>query len=524
MLLFCQSAIAQAQIENIRVDNPGSDNPEEVSISINPVAPNYIAAGANINHFFGSADMGATWTSSRMTSQYGVWGDPCLVYDAEGNLYYTHLSYPPESTGYWLDRIVVQRSADNGMTWTDGTGVGHISPKEQDKPWMAVDMTSDEYKNSLYLAWTEFDQYESSDPSDSTRILFSKSVDFGETWSDPVRVSDQGGNALDGDLTVEGAVPSVGPDGQVYLSWAGPLGIMFDKSTDGGQTFGKDIFVTDQPGGWDFNVSGIYRGNGLPVTICDTSHSAYRGNIYILWSDQRNGLDNTDVFITKSADEGETWSVPLRVNDDNSGRHQFFPWITIDQTTGILYVVFYDRRNTTGDATDVYLAKSEDGGDSFQNFRISESPFTPNASKFFGDYINIAVYDRHVYPIWMRLDDTVLSIWTALYYDSAAVGISDDMTDRIPAAFNLEQNYPNPFNPVTTIRYGLPESELVNVTIYDLSGRQVVKLLNRKQQAGWHHIEWDGTDGHGTSVSTGMYFYRLRAGDFSQVKKMTLLR
>jgi hypothetical protein len=66
---------------------------------------------------------------------------------------------------------------------------------------------------------------------------------------------------------------SVGPNGEIFLAWSGPLGIMFDKSTDGGVTFGKEVFVTSQPGGRDFNVPGIYRCNGLPITACDVSNS-----------------------------------------------------------------------------------------------------------------------------------------------------------------------------------------------------------------------------------------------------------
>ena len=252
--------------------------------------------------------------------------------------------------GYFIDRIVVQKSTDNGLTWDDGKGIGLNSPKNQDKEWLAVDLSNDKYKNNLYVSWTEFDSYNSPNPMDSSRILFSRSVDHGESWSEPVKVSDRSGDCLDSDSTDEGAVPTVGPNGEIYLSWAGPNGIMFDKSTDGGQSFGKDIFVTNQPGGWDFNVPGIFRCNGLPITACDTSHSAYRGNIYINWSDQRNGTSNTDVFIIKSTDGGKTWGSVIKVNDDKTDRQQFFTWMTIDQTTGYIYVVFYDRRNTTGTA------------------------------------------------------------------------------------------------------------------------------------------------------------------------------
>jgi hypothetical protein len=196
---------------------------------------------------------------------------------------------------------------------------------------------------------------------------------------------------------------------------------MLDRSLDGGVTFGQDIFVTSQPGGWGLDVSGIYRCNGLPVTACDISGLAYNGHVYVLWADQRNGIENTDVFITKSTDGGDSWGSAVRVNNDNSGRHQFFPWMTIDQSTGYIYVVFYDRRNTTGDATEVWLAKSTDGGNSFSNFKISQSTFTPNQQVFFGDYNGIAAMNGKVYPIWTRMVNSSRSVWMALVNDVPTV-------------------------------------------------------------------------------------------------------
>jgi len=406
-----------AQYQNIRVDSPSSNQPEEVSIAINPVNPNFLAAGANINHFFRSSDGGYNWQTSFLSSSFGVWGDPCVVYDELGYLYYGHLSNPP-FPGYWIDRIVIQRSTNNGVSWSDGAGIGFLSPKNQDKEWIAVDMHSNLYKGNVYVCWTEFDDYGSSNPNDSSRIKFSRSTDKGLTFSNAVTISDRSGDCIDSDNTVEGAVPCVGPNGEIYVSWAGPLGLMFDKSTDGGLSWGTDKFVSNIPGGWDFDVPGIYRCNGLPITACDTSQSPYRGNIYINWSDQRNGIDNTDIFFARSTDGGNSWSAPKKVNDDNSNRHQFFTWMTIDQTNGAIYIVFYDRRNTIGNATDVYVARSTNGGESFTNFKVSQSSFTPSASIFFGDYTNIAAFNKKVYPIWMRLDGSALSVWTAIIHDS----------------------------------------------------------------------------------------------------------
>ncbi len=514
-LIFSFSLIAQ--FKNIRVDATTTTDAEEVTIAINTINPKQIAAGANISYNFFSSDSALSWKQGSLTSSLGVWGDPCVIYDGLGNLYFAHLSYPGYSPQNWIDRIVVQKSTDNGKTWNDGTGIFYNPPKQQDKEWLAVDLHS-QYKNNLYASWTEFDKYGSTSKGDSTRILFSRTTDQGISWSKAVRVSDQGGNCIDEDNTVEGAVPAVGPNGEVYVAWSGPLGIMFDKSLDGGLTFGKDVFVTSQPGGWDFMIPGINRCNGLPITLCDTSSSSTRGNIYVCWGDQRNGTDNSDVFVIKSTDGGNTWGNVVRVNNDNTTRHQFFPWMTIDQTTGNLYAVFYDRRNTTGYATDVYLAKSSNGAESFENYQISESSFTPTSNVFFGDYTNIAAFNKKVYPIWMRLNGGKLSVYTALITDTLSV-VDVKHEETKVYSFQLYQNFPNPFNPTTSILYNLEKESFVTLKVFDVLGKEVEVLVNENKSAGQHEIFFNAKN-----ISSGIYFYSLTAGNIHQMKKMIVLR
>lgn len=481
--------------------------------------PLNIVAGANITKYYYSTNGGLNWNHGDLTSPYGVWGDPCLTFDALGNLYYGHLSNPP-SAGYWIDRIVVQRSTDGGASWNNGAGIGFAPPrKNQDKDWLAADMTDSPYKNNLYVAWTEFDSYGSSSHSDSSRILMSRSTNAGITWSDPVRVSDRAGDCIDSDNTDEGAVPAIGPQGEVYLTWSGPLGIEFDKSTDGGVTWGKDVFVSDQPGGWDYMIPGINRCNGLPVTACDVSHSAHRGTIYVNWTDQRHGLDNTDVFIATSSDGGATWSPAKQVNDDLTVAQQFFTWMTIDQATGYVYVVFYDRRATEGTATDVYMARSTDGGATFTNFKVSEYSFTPTSTIFFGDYTNIAAYNGKVYPIWTRLDGNALSVWIAIVDDSVATRVP--LEKGYASSFELLQNYPNPFNPSTMIQFNIPVRAHVTLKVYDVVGEKIETLIDRVVDSGEHTVVFSALDHH---LASGVYFYRMTAGRFFETKKFVLLQ
>ena len=115
----------------------------------------------------------------------------------------------------------------------------------------------------------------------------------------------------------------------------------------------------------------------------------------------------------------------------------------------------------------------------------------------------------------MALDTFSLTI------DGAELGINLEV---LPEVFALHQNYPNPFNPITQIRYDLPEDALVAVNIYDLMGRSIKSLVNSQQTAGYRSIQWNATNIFGETVSAGMYFYSIQAGDFRQVKKMVFLK
>ena len=96
--------------------------------------------------------------------------------------------------------------------------------------------------------------------------------------------------------------------------------------------------------------------------------------------------------------------------------------------------------------------------------------------------------------------------------------------ELIPIEFSLTQNYPNPFNPMTNITYNLPEEAMVSLFIYDITGRQIKALTSSRYPAGTHQIQWDGRDDFGNAVATGIYVYRIQAGNYVQSKKMMLLK
>ncbi len=94
-----------------------------------------------------------------------------------------------------------------------------------------------------------------------------------------------------------------------------------------------------------------------------------------------------------------------------------------------------------------------------------------------------------------------------------------DNREGLPVAFALHQNYPNPFNPVTTIRYAVPNRSKVTLTILNTLGQEVLQLADGEKEAGYHEVQLDGRN-----LESGIYFYRLEAGDFVQMKKFVLIK
>jgi hypothetical protein len=130
-----------------------------------------------------------------------------------------------------------------------------------------------------------------------------------------------------------------------------------------------------------------------------------------------------------------------------------------------------------------------------------------DANDFFGATVNDEMY----------VDDfsfTRLDVFTGIVNPVA----------EIPTEFALDQNYPNPFNPTTTIKYALEEDAQVTLKIYNMLGQEVRTLINGRQEAGFRQIMWDGLNNAGSRVTSGIYFYRLTASNYTAVKKMLLLK
>lgn len=411
----------------------GPNSAVETSIAIDPSNMDHIVGSAaavlgdprdrHITNFsYVTWDAGKTWTTVAIPNPEGrVQGDDAVTIDATGRIFHSYISFSQLRNPRGMmpkTGIYVAYAADGGLEWTPTVVVDHVNSivPFEDKPYPVVDLaTSSAYRGTVYIAWTRFTKYGSSAPEDSSYIYFAASRDSGRTFSRPFRIPAQGGDATDSDGTVEGAVPAVGPNGEVYLSWSGPRGIEFAKSVDGGVTWDSARTILDQPGGWDMAIQGLGRANGMPITGADISTGPYRGRVYVNWADLRNngGKDgDADIFVAYSADQGQSWSAAVRVNGDpvGNGRDQFFPWMSVDPVDGSVNVVYYDRRAGDGSGVSVYIARSTDGGRTFTEHLVSAEPFVPKTDRFFGDYNGISAYGGRVAALWTRYGPTAMEL------------------------------------------------------------------------------------------------------------------
>ncbi len=423
-----------------------------------------------------STDGGETWSVSELLPQIipgaDLSSDPVVGVDLSGNFYVYTVSLNNNNGN---GELWVFKSTDQGETFDQVYQMTNTNGFE-DKEWAATDLNpASPFANNLYCSWTRFDF--------GTEILLVRSTDEGINWSNPVSVSDES--------SVQGSFPAVGPNGELYVVWRHSGQIMFDKSTDGGVTFGTDIVVSNAPSSW------------FPHMAVDLSGGSRNGYIYVTWNDERNGDD--DAFVCYSSDGGETWSTPIRVNDDliGNGKIQYWPSVAISEL-GEISILFYDTRNTANNSfIEAYIARSIDGLN-FTNELLSSEPSPtniPNGDVRFGDYIAIDAYGGNVVPVWTdeRAGGVDMDIYTAVVNPIIPVELTN-FTARVSGGN-------------TILKWGTA-TELNNL------GFEIERSLNQRTWLTIGFVEGDGTTTEPRNYSFtddgigGTVYYRLKQFDF----------
>lgn len=414
------NAVEVSVLANYRVLPTTNTTQSELSIDIHPTNPNIIFAGSNgtpwpVTGVYGTGsywtlNAGSSWSGFDNPSPYfgsSNSGDPAAVIGLNGNFY---MGYISSGGGQG-----VSVSTNNGVTWSSYLA-GANPPGSNDlldKNHLWVDKKAGSpYSNRVYDAWTHFVAGNAS----NNQVVINFSTNSGVNWSSFVDIS----SSLTPGSHAQGVNINTGPNGEVYAAFAiydnwgtglyGEDAIGFAKSTDGGLTWTKTRIYSAANFGIRGNLkSTAIRVSSFPSMSVDRSGGPRDGYIYIVWP-QRGvapaGSD-PDIVMIRSTNGGNTWSSPVRVNDDplNNGKDQYYPWCTVDQGTGQLHIVFYDNRHTTSDSTGVWMATSNDGGSNFINYKISDANFKPKpisglAGGYQGDYIGITASNGRAYPFW----------------------------------------------------------------------------------------------------------------------------
>ena len=392
--------------------------------------------GATVANFYGSnylfsANAGQIWTGSSDGAGGDNSGDPAACIGLNGRIY----------NGLILDRGQAVAYSDNETSWTtvvvgSDPGVGDLL----DKNHLWIDNTNSSQEGNLYNAWTRIDAGHAND----SEIEFSRSTNDGVTWSAPYQISSN----VNAGSHNQGVNIQCNNTGWVFATWAiyddwgtgvyNEDAIGFARSANGGVSFYSAQRIhsningireqTNNPTGKNMRV------NSFPSMAIDVSGGDYHGDIYIVWANVGvpgvNTGTNVSVYCMKSSNGGTIWDTPVRINTvASTDKAAFFPWITCDPVTGNLYCIFYDDRSftTASSELETWLAYSNDGGATWDDFRISDVSFTPApisgmAAGYMGDYLGVAARDGWVYPTWAdNRSGNVLSYVSPLNFGGSCI-------------------------------------------------------------------------------------------------------
>lgn len=502
--------------------HPGKVNQTEVFITKSPVDDQTLFASCNTLNFtpffisegiYVSTNNGSSWYGSDTCTGNPIayhGGDVGITIDRNGTFLLTRLGRTP------FVGLYSHYSNDKGLTWSSQQV---ISTDDLERASLTSDVIpGSPYFGRSYAGWVTF--------ASPFPVMVSYTDDGGKHWSAQKRVNNPPNRCAGGDI-------ATGPNGEVYVCWAGVTQVSpfkeiyagFARSLDGGATWQ----VTENA----FPMSGIsgilqdkdsIRVNSLPALAVDSTSGARRGWIYMVTC-QKGMLpagSDPDIILYRSADGGQSWSAGIRVNQDplNNGKTQYFPAVHVDRT-GAVNILYYDDRNTNEDSVAVFLARSRDGGDTWKEYEISDHRFKPKpigglAQGYQGDNIDLTSTSDKIWPVWMDNSSGIYQIWTVPVLFSEVSGADEP---DVQPSFEFFPNTPNPFLEKTTFRFRLASPEIVRLEIFNLYGQSIALLSNQGYAAGIHELEWVPV-----SFQCGVIIARLTVGKTTLTRKLVKIR
>jgi hypothetical protein len=471
----------------------------------------YTATGSQRVDFYRSTNNGTAWLGPNtiaptVTTNPG----PNIVVDWTGKVYVFITTY---------SGAVYRISTDGGATFGSTiTAAGYTEPgvynsttgrylvkgniRTNGHPQAATDLSNGPYKGYVYIS------YAANPPGpDNANVYCARTTNGGASFEYPVQVNDDGTTTDQwmSDVSVDDA-------GRVWVYWYDsrndPSSNLLTEfygavSTNGGATFSQNFKISNQ----NFNPYSIYENQGDHYYIGDYTGMSGRTMTFPVYSGQNNSRNDYCAYLPD-------YGISFSKASDN---------LTVSNTS-VNYVRIPMMGNYSGTVT--YSASvSPTPGTGTITFAWSPSNVkvltgTPDSLKLSATTSSNCSYGTYtvtVTGVETGGPRTHTRTYT-LVVGSTPSGINNN--NQTAYQYNLYQNYPNPFNPSTNIEFFLPKQSLVNLKVYDIIGKEITTLVNNVvKKEGLHQVYFDGSN-----LSSGVYYYKITAGEFTDIKKMTLIK
>jgi hypothetical protein len=469
----------------------------------------------------------------------GDWGTDLIVSNTEpmgpvsgimrGDTIFVAL---PDTVGAPTGALRILKSSNNGANWSvviNVTGVGSVTKTRMVKSGLdTVYCTFALASSAIYIlrvnlplvdplrqiftgGYRDFDCWASStggyyvfvDSLASTNLPRLASTNGGITWSQRAVVSSTGANPY--------CMKSLTGDTTILMYYRDPFAA---DTTTQGITLAR--YRESAPGTLS-SIAFIQ-----PLIPAGLQHDQFAGVLagstgWVVYTEGAPGSRN--LMLLTTINNGTAWSAPVALTAGTADKY-WFDILPYGAFSGGLDMIYYS------DST---------GGPSNTTDKIMYTNATIAAPGAFGSAIQISQFypqfsTRGYKPVMIEYNNSagdVAALWVGvdgankrLFFDRLnAITSVNQNQNGIPEAYSLSQNYPNPFNPATKIEFAIPKNSLVTMKMYDILGREVAVLLNREMAAGSYTINYDAS-----ALPSGVYFYKITSGDFSDTKKMMLVK
>jgi hypothetical protein len=426
-------------------------------------------------YYKSSTDSGVSWgEDTRLTNNYAESRYPSVAVSSS----VMHIVWQDTRDGN--TEIYYKHSTDEGVSWGEDTRLTNNTAWSWE-PSVAV--------SGLFVnvVWDDY-------RDGNFEIYYKRSLDGGVSWGADIRLTNNPAWSGFSSVAVSGSV--------VHVVWYderdGNYEIYYKRSTDSGVSWGTDTRQTNNSASSELpsvTVSGLF--------------------VHVVWRDKRDG--NYEIYYKRSSDGGISWGTDTRLTNNTANSYNPSVAVSGFPPGSVIHVVWFDERD--GNA-EIYYKRSTDAGVSWgTDTRLTNNPAASGSP-------SVAVSGSAVHVVWRDERDGNDEIYYKRNPTGNTIGIKN-ITSEIPSSYSLEQNYPNPFNPITKIKFDIPDrfpirafgNDNVVLKVFDILGKEIATLVNESLKPGTYEVTFDAS-----MLTSGIYFYKLETVNYSETKKMILIR